>query len=184
MKTEEEILKLKSSYHSYIYCLDNEDTANIEAHQNIIINNRECYYILKFAQDIEKANKELLFKELLKTDEFDWIYAFYNSVSFCKDEFKNLPFFNEEECLKLKDFEYSFYFCKYNKDANVEAHQQIIIDLKDLDFYYIFAKNIKGSNKQLLSEIVLASGNLPWIKEYYKHIDFDKTKYEALMLFI
>jgi uncharacterized protein YerC len=69
-------------------------------------------------------------------------------------------------------------------NANVEALQQVIIDSKNIKECYFFARDVKTSNKQLLSEIVLASGDLYYINLFYNNINFDKTKYNNLILFI
>jgi hypothetical protein len=91
----------------------------------------------------------------------------------------------EESLLRLKDPKGCFYYCLAHADtANIEAHQKVILDSKNLYILIWFAKDIKNSNKQLLSEVVLASGDLFWIKRFYDEVDFDKSKYETLMLFL
>ncbi len=118
----------------------------------------------------------------------------------------------EKEILALNEPEKSFWYCICNRNADIKAHEKVILDSKnitycyefavhfpitnlklleqiiidsvDINYCYYFAKTIKELNKQLLFEAVLSSGNLPWIKSFYKNIDFDKTKYETLMLFI
>jgi|688.fasta_scaffold1107748_2 hypothetical protein len=118
----------------------------------------------------------------------------------------------EEETLALNSPYQSYWYCYSNKDANIKAHEKIIIDSKDPEYCYGFARyiseenlkeiqnvivnsknaqycyffalDIEDSDKQLLSEVVLKSRDVYWIQEFYKHINFDKTKYETLMLFI
>jgi hypothetical protein len=91
----------------------------------------------------------------------------------------------EEEVLALNNPVYSYNYCIRNKNtANVKAHEKIIIDSKYLNYCIGFARNISNANKQLLSEVVLASGDLYYINLFYNYVDFDKTKYETLMLFI
>jgi hypothetical protein len=91
----------------------------------------------------------------------------------------------EQEILELNDPNKSFWYCVNNQNiANIKAHQQVIINSKNRVECFYFAKHIRNSNKQLLSEIVLVSGDLFWIKKFYNEVDFDKSKYERLMLFI
>jgi hypothetical protein len=120
--SEQEILALNDPDKSYLYCYFNKGTANIKAHQQIIIDSKNLHYCFLFAI--------------------------------------NFP------------------------NTNLKLFEQIIINSKHIYYCYFFAKLVKESNKQLLSEIVLASGNLDYIKKFYNEVDFDKTKYETLMLFI
>jgi hypothetical protein len=90
----------------------------------------------------------------------------------------------EQKILELNDPEESYFYCLANDSCNLKAHEKIIIESKDPEECYFFAKDIYGANKQLLSEIVLASGNLHLIKLFYNNINFDKSRYEKLMLFI
>jgi hypothetical protein len=90
-----------------------------------------------------------------------------------------------QEILASKDAWASYWYCHFNKEtANIKKHEEIIINSKNILCCYDFAKDIPGANKQLLSEIVLQSGDLHYIGLFYDNIDFDKTKYEALMVFI
>jgi hypothetical protein len=95
MNTEEEILKLKNSYSSYCYCIDNEETANIKAHEQIIIDskNSDCDYCYYFARDIKNSNKELLFKALLQSGNFYYIKQFYKYINFDKTKYETLMLF-------------------------------------------------------------------------------------------
>jgi hypothetical protein len=91
----------------------------------------------------------------------------------------------EQEILVKNDHWKSYWHCYFNKEiANIKKHEEIIINSKNILCCYDFAKDIPGANKQLLSEIVLQSGDLHYIGLFYDDIDFDKTKYERLMLFI
>jgi hypothetical protein len=91
----------------------------------------------------------------------------------------------EEEVLSLNDPYLSYFYCINNLDtANIKAHERIIIDSKHPYYCYWFALDIEHSNKQLLFEIILASGNLYFINFFYENVDFDKTKYENLMMFV
>jgi hypothetical protein len=91
----------------------------------------------------------------------------------------------EQKILELNDPNKSFWYCFNNQHiANIKAHQQVIINSNSRVECHWFAKHIKNSDKQLLSDIVLASGDLYYIKLFYHEIDFDKSKYERLMLFI
>jgi hypothetical protein len=121
---EQEILKLDSPRKSYWYCYYNKRTANIKAHEQIIL------------------------------------YS------------KNI------------DITYCLVFAMHISGVDIQAFEEVIINSGDIEACLIFAKDIKGSNKQRLSEAVLASGNLDYIKAFYNNIDFDKTKYERLLLFI
>jgi hypothetical protein len=122
MNIEQRILSLNDAYHSYNYCINNKEIANIKAHEQIIINSNNLKFCYLFAKDIP--------------------------------------------------------------EANINALEQVIINSKNLRFCFWFARDISGSNKQLLFEAVLASGNLHYIMRFYNEIDFDKYKYESLMLFI
>jgi hypothetical protein len=93
MNTEQEILDLKNPWESYYYCCDNEKTANINAHEKIIINSKSLQYCYWFARDIEKSNKQLLFKVVLKSGDLDYIKRFYNYINFDKSEFETLMLF-------------------------------------------------------------------------------------------
>jgi hypothetical protein len=91
----------------------------------------------------------------------------------------------EEEILALNDPGESFFYCKHNQQtANIKAHQEIVI--KSLDFHccYKFATDIVYSDKQLLSEVILLSCDEFFIKNFYENVNFDKTRYETLLLFI
>jgi hypothetical protein len=91
----------------------------------------------------------------------------------------------EEEVLNLNDPWQSFWYCFDNqKTANIKAHEKVIIDSKNIHYAYTFAADIENSNKELLFELVLESKDVDYIKAFYNYIDFDKTKYETLMLFI
>jgi hypothetical protein len=59
-----------------------------------------------------------------------------------------------------------------------------IIDYGDAFYCYYFALNNLLSNKDLLFKKILESKNIDIIKRFYNEVDFDKTKYETLMLFI
>jgi hypothetical protein len=59
-----------------------------------------------------------------------------------------------------------------------------IIDYGDAFYCYYFALNNLSSNKDLLFKKILESKNIDIIKRFYNEVDFDKTKYERLMLFI
>jgi hypothetical protein len=123
MKTEEEqVLALNDPQQSYLYCWRNKSTANIELHEQIIINSRNIKYCRWFVEDVS--------------------------------------------------------------DKNMDVVEQIVISSRDPHECHLFAVKVKNSNKQLLSDIVLSSGNLKYIKEFYKSVDFDKTRYETLLLFI
>jgi hypothetical protein len=122
MKTEQEILNLNSPAESYKYIYENPDKANIEKHEEVIINSKNIFYC--------------------------------------------------------------YYFAKYVPNANIKKIEKVIIDSKDMDFSYWFARDIENSNKQELFKVTLESGNIDYIKRFYQNINFDKTKYETLMLFI
>jgi hypothetical protein len=77
----------------------------------------------------------------------------------------------------------SYHYCLDNQDtADIKAHEQIVI--KTPSVCYLFASHIKKADRQLLSEVVLTCGSLALIRRFYIDVDFDKSKYEALMLFI
>jgi hypothetical protein len=122
MNTEQEILELNSPTESYRYVYENPDKANIEKHEEVIINSKNIFYC--------------------------------------------------------------YYFAKYVPNANIKKIEKVIIDSKDVDFCYWFARDIPGSDKQSLSEVVLTSGNFFYIKSFYEHVEFDKSRYETLLLFI
>jgi hypothetical protein len=89
----------------------------------------------------------------------------------------------EKQILLENDPWESYYYCLANQEiADIKAHERIII--KSFRVCYFFAIYINKADKQLLSEIVLQSGNLEYIKKFYNDVSFDKTRYEALMLFI
>jgi hypothetical protein len=91
----------------------------------------------------------------------------------------------EQEILNLNDPCQSYWCCYFNQNtANIKAHEEIVFNSKDPEWCYFFARNIENSNKELLFEVVLQSGDLKCIMAFYKLIDFDKTKYETLMLFL
>jgi hypothetical protein len=121
MKTEQEILALNDPRESYIYCLYNTCTANIKAHEQIVLSSKDAGYCIAFAA--------------------------------------NIP------------------------NANIKEHEKIIINSKDPRYCYHFAK-LNKSNKHKLFKIVLESKNLEYIKWFYDNINFKKSKYKTLMLFI
>jgi hypothetical protein len=91
----------------------------------------------------------------------------------------------EQEILNLNDPHQSFWYCYYiNKDANINAHQDIIINSNSIHYCYLFAKDIKSSNKELLFEKLLKYKDLDYIKAFYDNVNFNKSKYETLLLFI
>jgi|688.fasta_scaffold1047452_2 hypothetical protein len=119
---EQEILELNDPKKSYWYCHSNKNTANIKAHEQIILNSKNTRYVCWFAESIPGADINLL--------------------------------------------------------------QSVIINSRNVYYCFRFALHVKDSNKQLLSEIVLALGDLEYIRNFYNNIDFDKSKYETLMLFL
>jgi hypothetical protein len=91
--TEEEVLKLNSVWESYSYCTQNQHTANVEAHEKIIIDSKRYTYYYWFARDIINSNKELLFKELLSSSDLLLIKTFYNTLCFDKSKYETLMLF-------------------------------------------------------------------------------------------
>jgi hypothetical protein len=122
LATEKEILNMNSAKESFWYCYTNSQTANIKAHEKIIIDSKDAEFCCAFARYIS--------------------------------------------CEKLKEL------------------QQIVLDSMNPYYCYLLALDLKGSDNQLLFEAVLKSKDMYWIQEFYQNIDFDKSKYENLMLFI
>jgi len=90
---------------------------------------------------------------------------------------------NEAIVLANKDNYYSFYFARKVKGANIKAHEKIIIKNGSPGYCLFFADNIKGADKQALSEVVLKSLDKYYIRRFYQSIDFDKSKYDLMLLF-
>jgi hypothetical protein len=90
----------------------------------------------------------------------------------------------EQEILQLNDAYHSFWYCYRNKNANIKLHEKIIIDSKNPYYCYMFARYIKNSNKELISKAILLSQDLYYIKAFYDNINFNKSKYQTLMLFL
>ena len=118
----------------------------------------------------------------------------------------------EQKVLNENDHEASYFYCLYNKEANISLHEDIICKLNDAyyifafardiegtninkleeaiiksnDLYYIytFAKDIEKSNKERLFRKLLELNDLHYINGFLKNIDFDKEKYKNLLLFI
>ncbi len=89
----------------------------------------------------------------------------------------------EQDILNKKEPYESYSYCYFNQDTkNIKLHEEIVS--KDPQSCYYFAKDIKCSNKEYLFKEVLKSGNLHFIKLFYNEVDFDKSKFETLMLFI
>jgi hypothetical protein len=122
MKNEKEILALNDPWQSYCYCFNNKETANIKAHEKVILNSKDPHYCYLFARDI------------------------------------------------------------YN--ANIKGHEKIILDSRNTYYCYLFARDIFNSNKDSLFKTILESKDLDYIKHFYDNIDFDKAKYNNLLLFI
>jgi len=121
MKTEQEILALSNPYESYSYCLNNKETANIKAHEKMIIDSKVLYYYLlfamnipgadiktfekliiesknpeicyKFAKNIKNSNKQLLSEIVLASSSFYFIELFYKNIDFDKEKYKTLMMF-------------------------------------------------------------------------------------------
>ena len=91
--TEEDVLKSNSVWNSYSFCIQNQNTANVEAHEKIIIDSKRYGYYYWFARDIKNSNKELLFKELLSSADSYLIKRFYNTISFNKSKYEALMLF-------------------------------------------------------------------------------------------
>jgi len=94
---------------------------------------------------------------------------------------------DEALVLLLNDLSECYFFCLTRQKFNLKAHQKRMIKFCNYEnsiYCYLFAQNIKGADVQLLSEAVLCSGNITYIKFFYDNLEFDKTRYKDLMLFL
>jgi len=66
---------------------------NIEENENIVANSNEYQLIFWFAQDVKSANKEKLFKSILKSGRLDWINYYLKYIKFNKDQFSDYLLF-------------------------------------------------------------------------------------------
>lgn len=90
---------------------------------------------------------------------------------------------NEALVLENKSSYHSFWFAKKIKGANIKAHERVIINNKKPAYCLMFADYIKDADKQTLSEVVLKSLDEYYIRRFYQEIDFDKSKYDLMLLF-
>lgn len=125
-KKEQEVLDKNSARDSYIYCYNNED-ANINLHEDIIIKVNNAYYIYRFAFDI-------------KGFDVEW--------------------------------------------DNLNKLEDAIIKSNDAVYIYHFAKYLNNSDKDKLFKGLLELNNLYYINLFLTEIDFDKERYEDLLLFL
>jgi len=66
---------------------------------------------------------------------------------------------------------------------NIKENELIILGSKCPIYCYGFALHVTGANKQALSEVVLKSLNYHYINLFYNNIDFDKSRYDLMLLF-
>lgn len=91
----------------------------------------------------------------------------------------------EEQAILAKNDPWESYkYCMKNEDANISLHENIIIKSDNVGYNYYFAKYIKKSNKERLFKRLLELNDFFFINFFLKNIDFDKDKYEDLLLFI
>lgn len=90
---EEDVLKLNDPGECYFYCKHNQLTANITAHQKIIINSKNFFCCYLFARDIKRADRQLLSEVILSSYDSILIKRYYKNIKFDKTRYEELILF-------------------------------------------------------------------------------------------
>lgn len=185
VETNQSII-LESKDISYCYKLALKvKNADIEKIQDIIINSdsrTKGSYISAFAINIKNANIEKLQDAIINLN-INNLYNIHNIIEFAiyvKD--CNIDLL-EQKVLDYKSSSYCYEFAKNVPRANALKHQEIITLSNDHRLMYLFARDVKKSDKQALSEVILKSLNYHYINLFYKEINFDKSKYDLMLMF-
>lgn len=180
-KNQDLIIQSKDSLSCYNFAkyVKNADVKSLE---QVILNNKDHWYACAFAIDILGSNIQALEEIVLQAKDPHCCLKFAKNVVGANIKA------HEEIIIASKNSYCCYYFAinsdDYNgfDDLNINALQQVLIENKSYKHIIAFARDNKA-NKQLLSEVILQSLDQYWIEEFYNNIDFDKSRYELMMLF-